>query len=345
MPDPAPKLPRVIGGYELISRVGQGAMGSVFKARQVTLDRIVALKILPPSIAKDAEYIDRFQREARASAKLNHPNIVQGIDVGRDEAANLWYFAMEYVDGPTLRQLVKEQKSIPERRALEIARDMARALECAQKQGIVHRDVKPDNILVNSRGEAKLADLGLAKQTKEDASLTQVGQAVGTPHYMAPEQARGATDQFDTRTDIYALGATLYHLVTGQTPFKAETSAAVMAMHLTEKVPLAHRTSAQVSEGFGRLIARMMAKEREQRVQTPADLLREIERLLNPQNTTGPRQPIRGATTGKLPPVRPGGRVLGEEPRPVERVRSGSALPLIAAGGILLLAVGVAMLW
>ena len=181
---------REIGNCEVLEKVGQGGMGTVFRARQKSLDRIVALKILPPSVAKDATFIDRFQREARASAKLNHPNIVQGIDVGKDAASGYWYFAMEYVEGPSLRKMLDEQKTIPETRALEITKEVARALEVVAASKMVHRDIKPDNILITSDGSAKLADLGLAKQLNEDVSLTQSGQAVGTPYYMPPELAQ-----------------------------------------------------------------------------------------------------------------------------------------------------------
>jgi eukaryotic-like serine/threonine-protein kinase len=304
---PSPRL-KEVGGYEILSKLGQGGMGAVFKARQKSLDRTVALKILPPTIAKDKVFIERFQREARATAKLNHPNIVQGIDVGKDDASGLWYFAMEYVEGPSLQKMLKDQKVIPEKRALEIARDIAQALECASHNGFVHRDIKPDNILLTQRGEAKLADLGLAKQISDDASLTQSGQSVGTPHYMAPEQARGAMNEIDIRTDIYALGGTLFHLVTGRTPFagsSGDTSAVIMTRHLTEPVPKAKGVNPEISDACSKLISRMLQKKREQRVQTPAALIEQIDEILNGdapasevvarhsrQDTTGPRTPV-----------------------------------------------------
>ena len=304
---PSPQTPlRVIGGFELVEKVGQGAMGAVFRAHQRSLDRDVALKILPPSIAKDQQFIERFQREARASAKLTHPNIVMGIDVGQDDATGLWYFAMEFVDGPSAGDLLKEKGALPERRVLEIARDITRALQCAADNQIVHRDVKPDNILLTSEGEAKLADLGLARRIEgEDASLTQEGQAVGTPLYMAPEQIRGTLDQIDIRTDLYSLGCTLFHLVTGEPPFQGPTSAVVMSNHLATKPPLAHRVSRKVSESFGRLISRLMQKEREQRIQSPAELLTGLDRLLSStatrrhttgRATTGPRRVVRSSS-------------------------------------------------
>ena len=316
-----------IGGFELITKIGQGGMGSVFKARQTSLDRIVALKVLPPSIAKDQSFIQRFVREARASAKLAHPNIVTGIDVGQDEATGLWYFAMEFVDGPTLKQVQEKEKILPERRALEIARAMARALTCAQANGFIHRDIKPDNILLNSRGEAKLADLGLARQAKDDAGLTQSGQALGTPFYMSPEQVRGQIDNLDIRADLYALGATLFHLVTGRPPFEGETGAVIMVKHLRETPPLAHRINPDVSESTGRLIQRLMQKKQEDRIQTPQELETQLDRLLSGRmvdlkpartpRTTGPRAPVR--TTGPRTPV-----------SPEENTRNGVAKPPVA---------------
>ncbi len=300
--DPSPTAPggstnatpsriKEIGGFEILGKLGQGGMGAVYKARQKSLDRVVALKVLPPSIAKDAVFTERFQREARASAKLNHPNIVRGIDVGKDAATGLWYFAMEYIDGSTLKKVLDEQKIVTEERALAIIRQIALALETVNAHGMVHRDVKPDNILLTKDGEAKLADLGLVKQlNNEDGSLTQSGQAVGTPFYMATEQIRGAAAEIDIRTDIYALGATLYHLVVGAPPYKGLTTAAIMSMHLTDPVPNARKANPDVSEACSRLIEKMMQKKREQRVQTPAELLTLIDKASRGEVATGLRQ-------------------------------------------------------
>ena len=196
-------------------------MGAVYKARQKSLDRVVALKVLPPRIAKSATFIERFQREARASAKLCHPNLVQGIDVGQDPKSKLWYFAMEFVDGPTLKKLMKQERRLKEKRALEIVREVARALDAIHSVGMIHRDIKPDNILLTSAGEVKVADFGLTREVDDDAEMTQAGSAVGTPHYMPPEQVRGEND-LDIRSDLYALGATLFHILTGKTPFSGK---------------------------------------------------------------------------------------------------------------------------
>jgi len=333
----APLTIRQIAGFAIVERIGQGGMGSVFKARQTSLDRIVALKVLPPSLARNTSFIERFQREARASAKLNHENIVQGIDVGQDSASGLWYFAMEYVDGPSLRDVLKQQGALPEEQALRITRSIASALECAQKSGIVHRDIKPDNILMASADMPKLADLGLAKQTHDDASLTLAGTTVGTPHYMAPEQVRGQADRVDVRTDLYSLGGTLFHLVTGQTPFSGETPAVIMAKQLNDTPPRANKINPKVSDACARLIAKLMQKAPEKRIQTPGELMQQIDAILAGE-ATGPRQPVRG-TTG------PHGSI-SERRAVASSARSEAAPPgkmsmvLAAAGGALVLLIG-----
>jgi len=301
-PATTPTKLKEIAGFEILGKLGQGGMGAVFKARQKSLDRVVALKVLPPSIAKDAKFIERFQREARASAKLNHPNIVQGIDVGKDPATGLWYFAMEYVDGPTLKKVLEEQKVLPEERALAIVREVAKALETIGSHQMVHRDIKPDNILLTQRGEAKLADLGLAKQLNEDASITQSGQTVGTPHYMAPEQVRGKFEECDIRTDIYALGGTFFHLVTGRPPFEGQTSAVIMSKHLTELPPKASKVNPAVSEQCSRLIEKMMQKKIELRIQRPTELVAAIEKIQKGEGTSGPYGGVH-KTTGPRAPI------------------------------------------
>lgn len=305
-------LNKTVGGFELLSVLGQGGMGTVYKARQTGLDRIVALKILSPKIADNQAFITRFQREARASAKLNHPNVVQGIDVGHDDDHGVWYFAMEFVDGPSVLSVLEDTGKIPEIRALEIVRDVAEALECAHKNGIVHRDVKPDNILLTLQGQAKLADLGLARHVEDNAGVTAEDRAIGTPLYMAPEQARGDEREIDIRTDLYALGATLYHLVTGKPPFEGKTAAVIMTKHITDAPPLAHVNSPGVNGSTARLIEKLMQKKREDRVQSPAELLREIKKL-----TTALKNPQPAPATGRS----------GRNPKPrTVSVRMGTAV-------------------
>ena len=209
----APHFPHL----EILELLGKGGMGAVYKARQPSLDRLVAVKVLPPEVGADASFSERFTREARALAKLNHQNIVAVHDFGR--ANDLYYFIMEYVDGATLRQLVDAGELQPAE-ALSIVPQICDALQFAHDEGIVHRDVKPDNILLDSKGRVKVADFGLAKlldRAPADASLTGTNQVMGTPHYMAPEQMQGSHD-VDHRADIYSLGVVFYEMLTGQLP-------------------------------------------------------------------------------------------------------------------------------
>ena len=263
----------VIKGYELLSKIGAGGMGTVYKARKEGIDKIVAIKILTPALARNRQFIERFFREARAAGLLNHPNIVAGFDVG--ESGGYYYFAMEYVEGRTVGRILADEGRMSEGRALEIATQVAQALEHAAANGLVHRDVKPDNIIVTPTGAAKLADLGLAKATSADASVTQAGHSIGTPHYSSPEQAKGRTD-VDIRSDIYSLGATLYHMVAGRVPFAAGTSAAVLAKHITEELPPIFEMKSDFSQPVARLIKKMMAKDRNTRHASPAELLDDI---------------------------------------------------------------------
>jgi len=269
---------KMVGGFEILEKIGQGAMGAVFKARQVSVDRIVALKVLPPKFAKDEAFVTRFLREARSAAKLSHPNIVEAIDAG--QAAGYYYFAMEFVDGRTLSDIVKAEGTLPERRALEIVRDVARALDCAHEAGLIHRDVKPDNVLVTAGGVAKLADLGLAREVERgNSTLTKVGTALGTPDFISPEQVRGDAD-IDGRTDIYSLGATLYHLLVGSPPYTGSTVTETMSKHLTKPVPDARRANPQVSVAAAGIIRTAMAKDRDRRYPDAKRFLRAVERLL-----------------------------------------------------------------
>ena len=265
-----------IKGYEIISKLGQGGMGAVFKARQVSLDRPVALKILAPHLAKDRCYVERFLREARAVARLNHPNIIQGIDVGDSDGH--YYFAMEFIDGHTLKDEIESRGPLPEARALAIAAQIAGALDHARRNKLIHRDVKPDNIMIDSRGEAKLCDLGLAKFSSGDSSATTSdGEplVVGTPHYIAPEQAKGEKN-VDIRADIYSLGGTLFHALTGRTPFTGESAAAIMSKHVTDLIDDPRRIRPDISDGAALLVGKMTAKKPEDRYADPEKLFNDI---------------------------------------------------------------------
>jgi serine/threonine-protein kinase len=264
-----------IEGYEIVSKLGKGGMGAVYLARQLSLGKLVAVKVLPPKLASNADYLKRFRREAIATAKLNHPNIVAAYDVGESNGYN--YFVMEYVEGETVKDLLERSGIVEEARALELVTQVADALEHAWHQEIVHRDIKPANIMINKQGQAKLCDLGLAIDRKEDSSITRSGVIMGTPYYLSPEQAR--SDELDIRSDIYSLGATLFHMVTGSVPYEGDTAAVILTKHLTEPTPDPLARNPLVSKGACYIITKAMAKEREARYQTPQEMLDDLREL------------------------------------------------------------------
>jgi serine/threonine-protein kinase len=262
-----------IEGYEILGKLGKGGMGSVYKARHQKLDRLVALKVLPPELAGDQEYLDRFLREARAAAKLNHPNIVQALDVG--ESYGYQYFAMEYVEGKTVKEMIEQEGSIEEARALDIVSQIAEALVHAWKNGMVHRDIKPSNIIVTPEGRAKLCDLGLAKHVSDDSAITQTGVIMGTPFYLSPEQAR--CEELDCRSDIYSLGVTLFHMLTGQVPFTGNSAATILYKHIFLEPPKPKSLNPKISSATSQLCVRMLAKKPEERPENPQVLLEELK--------------------------------------------------------------------
>src|SRR5271165_3474770 len=195
-------------GYQILDRLGQGSMGAVFKARQLSVDRFVAVKVLLNSLAQNKEYIKRFEREAKIAARLSHNNVVNAIDAG--EVGGRFYFVMEYVEGLTINDHLDKNKIFEEKEAIRIVLAVAEALKHANLRGLIHRDVKPENVILTRDGGVKLADLGLARLTDDEKwGLAEAGMAIGTPYYISPEQVRGQTD-IDIRADIYSLGATFY---------------------------------------------------------------------------------------------------------------------------------------
>jgi serine/threonine-protein kinase len=219
--------------YELEELVGTGGMSSVYRALDTLLERNVALKILHPHYEDDDEYVERFRREARAVAQLSHPNIVTVIDRGEDDGQQ--YIVFEYVDGDSLKQLVDRDGPLPARRAVELALQIADALAFAHHNGLVHRDVKPQNVLVTEDGEAKVTDFGIARSLDVEHGVTQTGTVLGTSNYLSPEQARGQT--VTPATDVYSLGVVLYELLTGEVPFPGENFVAVAMKHINEPPP------------------------------------------------------------------------------------------------------------
>src|SRR5712691_8766341 len=219
--------------YELEELVGSGGMSSVFKARDRLLDRNVALKILHEHHLEDAEYVERFRREARAVAQLSHPNIVTVID--RGEADGRQFIVFEYVDGENLKELLDREGPLPVAEALELASGIARALSFAHEHGLVHRDVKPQNVLLNGDGRPKVTDFGIARSLDVQKGVTQTGTVLGTSNYIAPEQASG--ERVDAQTDVYSRGVVLFELLTGEVPFDGENFVAVAMRHINEPAP------------------------------------------------------------------------------------------------------------
>ncbi|MHC4915543.1 MAG: serine/threonine-protein kinase, partial [Planctomycetota bacterium] len=304
-----------IAGFELIKKLGEGGMGAVYLARQLSMDRLVALKVLRRKLARNREFVERFIREAQLAGRLDHVNIVHALNVG--ESDGFHYLAMEYVEGRTLSSLVAGGGRMDQEQALALVIQVARALDYAHRHGIIHRDVKPENVLVTAEGVAKLTDMGLAKHTGTESHVTQDGTMVGTPHYASPEQARGQAD-VDIRADIYSLGGTLYRLVTGETPYSGPTAAVVMSKHLTEPVPRAADVNPEVSESLCRVIEKMMAKEPADRYATPEELIADLELVAageRPAAARAVRRRRRGGSTRSTLPVKAvGGRRL---PAPV----------------------------
>jgi WD40 repeat protein/predicted Ser/Thr protein kinase len=294
----------IIEGYKLVRKLGEGGMGGVYLARQASMDRLVAIKILRKSLARDQNFVERFSREARLAGKLNHPNIVGAIAVG--QSGGYHYLVMDYVEGRSLYELVQERGALTEKTGLKLIRQVARALGHAYEHGVIHRDIKPDNILIDTKGVVKLTDLGLAKQVDGATRLTQTGMAMGTPHYVSPEQARGDRS-LDIRTDIYSLGATLYDLLTGNTPFDGSNPLVIMNKHLTDHAPWPQDVNPELSDDCCLLIEKMMARHPANRHQDPGELLGDLELVLEgrppaaplvDEDSTVPRPGRLGAATG-----------------------------------------------
>jgi len=268
-----------IPGYKILGKIGAGAMAIVYKARQLSLNRIVAIKVLPKRFSENREYVERFYKEGQAAAKLNHSNIVQAFDVG--EAGGYHYFVLEYVEGKTLYDDLSAGKVFAEDEALDIIMQGADALLHAHSCGLIHRDVKPKNIMINTAGVAKLADMGLARATTDiKTAQSEAGKAYGTPYYIAPEQIRGQID-IDGRADIYGLGATLYHMLTGRVPFMAEDPSDVMKKHLREQLIPPDHINTSLSAGISEVIEIMMAKRKDDRYKNVQELLTDLEAVRN----------------------------------------------------------------
>jgi len=281
--DEARSQPLRIGGYEILGKLGDGGLGTVYKARQVSMGRIVALKVLHKKWMKDEEFKKRFLLEARLAGRLSHQNLIQVYDVGREK--DTYYFSMEYVDGETVEQMVDRDGPMPVETALDIVIQVLRAITYIWKHKIVHRDIKPGNIMVTRGGVAKLADFGFVK-SKFDPLLSTDGEVLGTPDYISPEQALGQSE-IDFRSDIYSLGAALYHMLTGRPPFGG-TSSEVMQKHIKEDPPDPRQFVKDIPESVVHLLQKMMAKNPDDRYESTQALFEDIELVRMGQDPAGP---------------------------------------------------------
>src|SRR2546426_2740759 len=253
---------RSLGQFRIVERIGAGGMATVFKAYQPNLDRYVAIKVLPAYHARDPIFVKRFVQEARAVAKLVHPNILQIHDFGEQD--NITYIVMEYVEGGTLKDRLK--RPIPNPDAIDYMIQAAEGLNCAHSHGIVHRDVKPANMLLRKDGYLLLSDFGIAKILEGTTNLTRVGTGIGTPQYMSPEQGTGQA--VDRRSDIYSLGIVLFHCLTGRVPFTADSPIAITVKHLNDPLPIEKLIEVGVPNPIIQVAQQMTAKQPYERYQS-----------------------------------------------------------------------------
>src|SRR5258708_3653923 len=264
---------QTIGNYDLLEKVAEGGMGSIYKGRHRETGQIVALKVMPSHMAGNAVLLKRFEQEFRAASLLDHPNIVRALDYG--EAGSSPYLVMEFVDGESLGQKLERDGKMPETEAIKVIAQVAQGLHRAHKQGMIHRDVKPDNILVMPDGTAKLADLGLVKEVEADLNLTRTGRGLGTPHFMAPEQFRNAKNA-DARCDIYSLGATLYMMVTGDLPFKSNGPLDAWMKKIHNEITAPRRHTPALSERVDWAIRRAMSPDAQQRPECCQEFIEDL---------------------------------------------------------------------
>ncbi len=270
-------LVHLLPGYELVEQLGQGGMGSVYKARDIILGRWVAVKLLAPFLAEDEEYVKRFFIEAKHMQKLRHPNIVEAYDAG--VAGDQKFLIMEYVEGTNLDKILERHGKLPERKAIHIVRQVACALDYAWQRKIIHRDVKPQNVIITNERTAKLCDLGLSKDVSKDLSLTMTGSVNCSPPYASPEQGQGRKD-LDCRTDTYSLGVMFYQMVVGELPFVADSPGEYLIQHVTKPPPNPMTRNPDLFPATASMILKMLEKDPKNRPE-PGDVARSLSRHLH----------------------------------------------------------------
>ncbi len=330
--DMAPAAEMIAGRYELLGVLGRGGMGVVYRGRDRVLDRIVAVKVLPAQYASDTILVERFEREARAAARLNHPNIVAVFDTGREGTVR--YIVMECVSGESLAQRLAERGALPIPEAVQIAAQIADALAAAHAAGIVHRDVKPGNVMVEPTGVCKVLDFGIARAAAE-AAMTQTASMLGSAPYMPPETALGHTA--DARSDIYSVGCVLYEMLTGRLPFSGEVPAAVINQHVSALPRPPRELEPSVPPALDALVMQMLAKDPSDRPQDAARAAADLRALLA---TPAPAPPIADTV---LPPTVVAARreaIPRAQPPPSPR-ESRFPIGLVGAAALVALLVGI----
>ncbi|MBR1990460.1 MAG: Stk1 family PASTA domain-containing Ser/Thr kinase [Firmicutes bacterium] len=281
------------GRYELIEKIGDGGMAVVYKGKDRLLNRYVAIKILRPEFTKDEQFIENFRRESQAAAGLSHPNIVGVYDVGKE--GNIYYIVMELIDGKVLSQIIKEKGKLDYKEAIHIIRQVASALSLAHKNQIVHRDVKPHNILITSTGVAKLADFGIAKAVSAATIVGGSNKVMGSVHYFSPEQARGA--YVDERSDIYSLGIVLYEMLTGKVPFDGDNPVSIALMHINDDVPSVTEEVPGLPPQLEKIIRKATAKYQSSRYKVIDDMISDLDDIEFITKVMGKKAFVDGGTS------------------------------------------------
>jgi serine/threonine protein kinase len=308
-----------IGHYRIVAELGRGGMGIVYKAHEESLNRFVAIKVLGEHLTEDPDQVERFLREARSAASLNHPNIVQIYAVSEDDGRH--FFAMEYVSGSSLQQILRSSGPLDPIQVARIALQTTSGLRAAHEQGIIHRDIKPANLLIDDRGLVKIADFGLALVTSGVSRLTATGMFMGTPGYLSPEQCLDQDP--DHRTDIYSLGVTLYEALSGKVPFTADSPLALLRQIVEVEPPDLGELKPDVDPELRTIVARMMAKDRDRRVSRCAELIDELEKFLEACGASGNLVERVAASTGSPTPPRPTSAAAAElDSQPTRQVSS-----------------------
>ena len=275
---------KIVGNrYEIISEAGTGGMATVYKAKDRVLNRNVAVKVLKDEYTTDQDFIKIFNSEAQSAAALSHPNIVSIYDVGHEEENNLYYIVMELIKGKTLKEIINKDGSISWKWAVNIAIQIASALEEAHKHGIIHRDIKPHNIIITEDGTAKVTDFGIAKAVS-NSTITAFGTTIGSVHYFSPEQAKGGIT--DARSDLYSLGVVMYEMLTGKVPFDADTPVSVALMHMQEKPKEPIELNSDIPMAVNKIVVKAMRKEPVERYQTSSEMLADLSEALKDPNDT-----------------------------------------------------------